>query len=239
MISMFREPPQRRIENMCGKFGARLMKSEKDDGRGEKRAPRGMVFLNICQCMEQGNIVMLWGFYCVIFLFFITAVCMETKRVKALKNLMENSLSASVLAASLYDRDLLMDEKRVEITDISGSYDVFKKCLKKNMDLFEDYSFKEGALGEGKVTVECFTVYNVYEDRVLCTSWDKTGKMAQRVCEPMKAYSPDGKRIENTSVYGEISLNVTLFGGEKTVAVSKRLADLVCEESEIDKDEGD
>ena len=74
------------------------------------------------------------------------------------------------------DKKLLGEEiTEVVIKDPNAALDIFKENLKYNMNLNSDFTIKDGKTISGKVQIQDFIIYNVFNDRIEIYTLSKSG----------------------------------------------------------------
>lgn len=129
---------------------------------------------------------------------------------------LEDGLAASCMAGLNIDLEQFRDSYASEYTylvvgDVQESYHTFRDTLRANID-------EERNDLISNVTITTYVVYNVVWDRernhffTETFVFDDNGCVEEYYDENEFVFSPNGIRIERTSVYGEVAFDLKLFG---------------------------
>ena len=178
---------------------------------------------------ESGQVGWTWGLFSILFLavFLCAALQLERYRVTALY--LEDALAASNLAAAVIDIEAYGSTHDIIIADFEMAYEGYKCAVRGNLNLNENWEGSPGGVIQGPVQVENFTIYNVCGDMVEMEGIDEAGVKSYGQGRLGQVYSPNGKLIESTSVYSEITFMVESFPGVRVKAHKGNLVDVVGE----------
>jgi len=143
---------------------------------------------------------------------------------------LEDALAASNLASAVIDVEEYGISHSILIKDPDKAYEIYLSALRGNLNLNEEWECPAKSLIDGKVSVLNYTVYNVKEDTVEIYHYDEDGQMSFFVGSMGDIQSPDGKMIESTSVYSEVTYPVRGILGVEAQARKSNLADIVTNE---------
>ena len=132
------------------------------------------------------------------------------KEVKLYRQKIKDGLDMACLAAAVIDRDIYDETGEIRITDINGSINNFRECLKYNLDLNDDLSSKSDR-SWGNVTVHNLYVFNILRNRNVLEIYSVNRNFGySRFTDQYDPYqaTPDGKLITTSTVYADIGLNI-------------------------------
>ena len=140
------------------------------------------------------------------------------EKITVLSNRVEDSLVSSTLAGATVDlKRYATDGKIVNIEDegLRESYKNFKSTLQSNMNLNGDFKVKKESLIKSKIDIDDFIVYSkldnqIYENKVHENFIDK-----KKI--NLSAKTPNGKNIDDTTVYSKISFTINILGKDYRV----------------------
>jgi len=142
----------------------------------------------------------------------------------------EDALACSNLAAAVIDWKELGNTGELVITDRQKAYQTFLSSLYENMELSDSGSAESSSLFEGNVTVEAFILYQVTSHGVYEEKRREDGSFVTEHYPIGTVYAPNGKKVEHTGVYSEISCYVKGVFGESYYAAKSKLVDVTTEE---------
>lgn len=177
---------------------------------------------------EKGNVgIAVIGLMCIIILSSLGACTLFYEFITARAEAVQDDITLSNLATyKNIDMDALAeDDKYIKISDTSGAFETFKKHLKTNMKLDDNFSGINGSIANGQVNIEQFTIYNVKDDYVEILSYNETNHMFIRsevMDKSLTAVKTSNNSIvKNTAINATIRFDINiLFGQKKTVRVS-------------------
>lgn len=161
-----------------------------------------------------------------ILLCIIVTAQLEIYTMAEMSHIMEDALAMSNLASALPDVEEYGISHRILIKDFEKAYDVFCRALKGNLGLNDSWEKDERLFITGRVKVECYMVYNVFDDVVYVCGKDENGNLINYSAGLGSVAAPNGKVIETTSVYSEISFPVSFFPGVEQTAHKGKLVDI-------------
>lgn len=148
----------------------------------------------------------------------IVACTMENQEI-------QDSLQLSQIACySEIDKKSLGNDGEFKIfNDPQGTYDKFKKTLKKNLNLNDDYTRKSGITVKGKIKIQEFIIYNVSGNLVDIYKFSSSGIFTKTTNDlSNKIYTPNGYEIKETTIHTSLMYDVDYFvdvAENKTVSV--------------------
>ena len=167
-------------------------------------------------------------FTLVYILFFILAAmvfALQIRQYISLNTRTEDALAASNLASAVIDIQEYGISHDLVIKDPARAYFIYQDALRTNMELDARWEDPTGLITD-EVEIEQYVVYNVRGEDVEVTSFGDG--VNYTVTDTLgSAMSPDGQRIESTSVYSRISYQVEGYFGVKIPVVKEMLADIV------------
>lgn len=135
-------------------------------------------------------------------------------------NKVDTCLTAANLAAATVDLNKYGEDKIIENTDFEKSFNDFKLCLKKNLNLNDNFSFKDETVFKGKVEIVDFRIYNIKKSTIqMVEITEKGNKIIKEFAKDVK--TPDGVKIVTTTVYSKIKVRVKNIKGTEEVFKEK------------------
>lgn len=185
----------------------------------------GLLLQNIKKAAEKkesGAITWVMGMFFMLVLSVLMVFCLQIKVWESSSHMAQDALAMSNLAAAIIDIERYGTDHSVLITDLDGAHDTFLHALRINLGLDDTYRAQNSSLIGGKVIPEVFVVYNVDGAVVeVCTYQD--GNWRKEACMLDAVYAPNGQKIEETSIYSEISYPVKGAWGTGIVAHKNQL----------------
>lgn len=167
-------------------------------------------------------------FALVYILFFILATmvfALQIRQYISLDTQTEDALAASNLASAVIDIQGYGISHDLVIKDPGQAYAIYQEALRANMGLNAQWEDPSGLIA-GAVKVEQYIIYNVRGSDVEVTSFGEG--LNYSATETLgNAMSPDGQRIESTSIYSRITYQVEGYWGIGVTVVKDKLADIV------------
>lgn len=194
-----------------------------------KRYPRQSTRLGIAAWMRKENGQVNWvvGLFLVLFVAVLLLASIQAERFQAVSLYTEDALAASNLASALVDLEEYGISGRILIAEPEAAYRKYREALRENLNLNEEWIGTEGSVITGPVTVESYIVYNMDDEGVLAYRFGPEGKAQEEMHGTVMA--PNGIRIENTSVYSEISFVVDVIPGLAVQAHKGKLVDVAAD----------
>lgn len=149
--------------------------------------------------------------------------------IRHTKNVVEDALAASNLAAAVVDLTKFSETNELVISDCTGAYDKFQKALKENLHLTEDFKADNSMLISGIVTIHSFTIYNIVGNDITETSVDAYGNQSTRLYSGSKGHmhTPDGKTITSPTIYSKIGFAIKGYWGQEYYVNKENSVDIV------------
>lgn len=176
---------------------------------------------------KSGQVEWVMGLFSILFVAVILCAGMQVEIYRAASLCMEDALAASNLASALIDVEEYGVSHNVVINDPELHFEIYKKALKENLGLNEEWESANTGLFSGKVIVEQYVIYNVADDNVEIFRVDAGGNVSGEFCRIEDAEAPNGVPVEATGVYSEISFPVKGFFGITVNARKGKLVDVV------------
>lgn len=135
------------------------------------------------------------------------------KEVTQYQHAARDSLDGACLAAALIDKDICESDNKLTLLEHDYLYEVFRETLKSNMSLDSDNMPPSGSV-YGKVNIHRFITYNIIDDNLCITeSSCDNGKTVSTCRYTGQEKTPEGILIESATIYADIGMEVTSFGG--------------------------
>ncbi len=175
---------------------------------------------------ESGEIGWTFGLWFVLFLGILLCALLQIEAFRASSQYMEDALAASNLAAAVIDVEEYGISHRMQIRSPQEAYDRYQRAIVGNLNLNDRWECENKGLISGPVHVENFTVYNVSGSEVDVRSFGGNGAAAGWRGTLGQERAPNGKTVENTGIYSEISYQVRGLFGLNITARKGNLADI-------------
>lgn len=175
---------------------------------------------------ESGQIGWTLGLWFVLFLGILLCALLQIEALRVSAHYMEDALAASNLAAAVIDVEEYGISHRLHISSPEEAYERYQKALMGNLSLNDRWECGNKGLISGPVHVENFTVYNVSGSEVDARSFDGDGTATGWYGTLGQETAPNGKTVENTGIYSEISYQVRGLFGLNITARKGKLADI-------------
>lgn len=176
---------------------------------------------------EAGQLEWVTGLFFTLFLGVLLCGILQLDVFRASAAYLEDALAASNLASAVIDVEEYGISHAILIRDPEEAYAIYLSALRGNLNLDEGWECPARGLIGGKVRVLDYTVYNVKEDVVEIYHYGEDGQMIFSEGSPGSVRAPDGKWIESTSIYSEVTYPVRGIMGVEAQARKSNLADIV------------
>lgn len=176
---------------------------------------------------EAGKIEWVTGLFFLLLLAVLLCTQLEISMYQTAGGYLEDALAASNLASAVIDVEEYGISHTVRIADGWQAYGRYRNAVQGNLRLNDDWENPESAVMAGKITVENYTIYNVRGDQVNVWSIREDGGVSTMQGNLGSIFAPNGKKIEHTSVYSEISFPVKGLFGVRVQAHKGKLVDIV------------
>lgn len=179
---------------------------------------------------EEGQLEWVTGLFFMLFLGIMLCGILQLDVFRASAAYLEDALAASNLASAVIDVEEYGISHAILIRDPEEAHGIYLSALRENLNLDEEWESPAKGLIGGKVRVLDYTVYNVKEDVVEIYHYGEDGLMTFSEGSPGSVQAPDGKWIESTSIYSEVTYPVRGIMGVEAQAQKSNLADIVASE---------
>lgn len=176
---------------------------------------------------DGGQVEWVMGFFSLIILGILLCAEIQIGVWRTSNLYLEDALAASNLAAAQIDIREYGRSHRVQIADASAAYAVYCEAVKENLQLDNNWICGNRGLISGRVEVVDFIVYNVVGNAVTAIRVDPSG-MVQEIWSGARGSlkAPNGKLVECTGIYSEITFPVEGLFGMTVQAHKGNLADI-------------
>lgn len=179
---------------------------------------------------EAGQLEWVTGLFFILFLGILLCGILQLDVFRASAVYLEDALAASNLASAVIDVEEYGISHTILIKDPAEAYVIYLSALQGNLNLDEEWECPSKGLIGGKVSVLEYTVYNVKDDAVEIYHYNENGQLTFSEGVLGSVQAPDGKWIESTSIYSEVTYPVRGIMGVETQARKSNLADIVANE---------
>lgn len=189
------------------------------------------------QSTEPGQIGWAVSLWFLLFLGVLLTCSLQMQVYRSAAVRLEDTLAASNLAAAIIDLEEYGTTHRILIRNAEEAFGRYKEAVKGNLGLNDSWENSEIGWLQGPVSVERFIVYNVTEQETTIYEMNAAGKMGPGQKRTGTVFAPNGKPVEQTGIYSELSFQTSgLF--ELAVRGHKGiLVDIVREEEEAENAE--
>ena len=176
---------------------------------------------------EAGQLEWVTGLFFLLFLGILLCGILQLDVFRASAVYLEDALAASNLASAIIDVEEYGISHSILIEDPLEAYQIYLFALRSNLNLNDEWECPQKGLISGKVRVLDYIIYNVKEEEVSVYHFDEQGQLFRSQGDLGSVQAPDGKVIESTSVYSEVTFPVKGIMGVETEAHKSNLADIV------------
>ena len=152
---------------------------------------------------------------------------MQINQLEATKTYTEDALAMSLLASAVADVGEYGMYHNLVISDAEEAFGRYKRALKTNMGLGDDWCSSNTQAISGQVEIEEYIIYNVRGSDVEIISMGQTPGRNVAVGGLGTVAAPNGQMIASTSVYSRITFPVDGIWGLHVDAVKDKLVDIV------------
>ena len=176
---------------------------------------------------KEGKIEYIAAYMIICFTGLLMLFSFSVKEVRQNEIIVKDGLDSACLAAALIDLEDYAKDRFIFIPNYEYNRQIFLDTLKENLNLNNDYTPKVKGLFD-KITVHEFIIYNI-ADGELYTYTYSDGKIPILKTESYdkNKRTPNGKRIESSTVYADIGMIVTTFAGISKYVHVKSSVDVV------------
>ncbi len=177
------------------------------------------------KAVSDGQIEWVIGLFGIILMMLLMLTEFQLLAYRASSDYMEDALAAGGLACAKIDTDIYGSSHGLIISDPLESYEEYKRALRVNMGVDENFRSGNSTLITGGVSIDDFRIYNVSGDSVteICVSDEGVSSHEGRLGEKT---TPSGQIVGSTGVYGEISYEVQGLFGIRTGAHKSKLVEV-------------
>lgn len=180
---------------------------------------------------KAGQIELMTGLFLVLFFTFFLLCQLQLLLYQTVGGYVEDALAASNLASAVIDLEEYGLSHQIIIAEPEEAFHRYQTALKGNLNLGENWECRSPSMIAGVVEIRKYIIYNVREKDVdIYTYNGESGSWIWEKERLGEVYSPDGIRIESTSIYSEIEFPVEIIKEIKTQARKGKLVDIVGEE---------
>lgn len=134
----------------------------------------------------------------------LIATSFKMKKIEMIHNFVSNGLVSANLASDVINLDKFGLDRKINISNINNSYDLFYKALRINLGLDK----KTDRIVDNKVNVDNFTIYNVVGNDVDVIQVKPVYKEKLIKDGVGNIKTPNDIKIKATSVYSKVSYKV-------------------------------
>lgn len=182
------------------------------------------------EAAEAGQLELVTGLFYLLFMGILLCGILQLDVFRASAAYLEDALAASNLASAVIDVEEYGISHSILIKDPNEAYEIYLSALRANLNLNDEWECPAKGLIGGRVSVLNYIVYNVKEDMVEIYHYDENGQLSFSGGNTGNVYAPDGKMIESTSIYSEVTYPVRGIMGVEAQACKSNLADIVANE---------
>lgn len=176
---------------------------------------------------ERGKIEWVTGLFYLLFLTVLLWAELQISAYEFAGAYLEDALAASNLASAVIDIEEYGISHTIRIANVWEAYGRYKKAVRENLQLNDNWECDNSVLISGPVTIERYIVYNLEKEVVNIYEVSPSGSICASQGVWGKVKAPDGTLISATSVYSEISFPIKGFLQTEVQARKGKLADVV------------
>lgn len=158
---------------------------------------------------ESGQIGWAVSLWFLLFLGILLICSLQTEVYRSAAVRLEDTLAASNLAAAVIDLEEYGTTHEVLIRDPEEAFARYQEAVKGNLGLNEAWENSEIEWLQGPVKVERFLVYNVTKQGTFVYEMNGAGKMGTGAKRTGVVTAPNGKMVEHTGIYSELSFQTS------------------------------
>lgn len=174
---------------------------------------------------NRGNAEWVVGLFSFLFLLVLMIYTMQLARYRNVSDLLEDSLAASGLASAIIDVERYGIDHVKVISEPESAFSVYVSTLKTNLQLEDDFTSRMSWI-DGKINIDEYCIYNVYEDYVEEVVVDGYGIKNIRKGAMGDLCAPNGQVIKATGVYSEISFHTKDYWNKSQIARKGKLIEV-------------
>lgn len=176
---------------------------------------------------REGKIEVGVPLYLLLFILVIIIYVIQMYKLRIVSAMAEDALAASNLAAAVVDIKEYGITGNLIIESPSSAYMVYQETLKVNMSLDDNWmSINSNSVISGQVEIVDFIIYNVRGSNVEIHSFGRNPYSLIMENGLGTVSAPDGKIIENTSIYSCITFQVDVAFDITVPAKKYKLVDI-------------
>lgn len=176
---------------------------------------------------EDGQVEWVAGLFFLLFLGVLLCAALQTQVFQSSSRYLEDALALSNLASAVVDVEEYGSSHRLVIRDPGQAYESYQEAIKENLNLNEHWEGETAELISGPVSIVDYTVYNVSGNDVEVSHFDENGLLTRWQEALGSAEAPNGRLIESTGVYSEITYQVNGMFGVTAQARKGKLVDVM------------
>lgn len=176
---------------------------------------------------QKGIVDTVVSMFFLIFAVLLIAYMLQIYQFNATRTFTEDALAASNLASAVIDIQEYGITHNIVIADPQAAYETYKRALRTNMMLDDDWYSQNTLAISGQVEILDYVVYNVVGQDVQITSFGQNPYITTITGGLGSVSAPNGIQIESTSVYSRITFPVEGILGVSAVAEKDKLVDIV------------
>lgn len=181
----------------------------------------------LLQSTEEGQVSLTTGIWIVLFLSVLLSGVIQMALFRCTSQYLEDALAASNLAAAVIDVEEYGMTHRIKFGEYDNVYKRFQEALRENLNLDENGECPNKGIISGVVRVERFIVYEVWKEEVRILECDGQGGVTESLGVLGEVRAPNGKKIESTGIYSEITCPIKGIFALETTAHKAQLVDIV------------
>ena len=180
-------------------------------------------------CRQSGQVQWVFGLFMILLLAILCGARLKEMQFRTTSQYVEDALAASNLASAIIDVEEYGRSHIVRIDDTNHAFHRYRQALKENLNLDENWMCANPSFISGPVSIAKYVIYNVEGSQVTWISVNENNSRILGQDRLGQVYAPNGKRIEDTSIYSEICFTVNGVFENKIYATKDNLVDIVGE----------
>lgn len=176
---------------------------------------------------QKGQIEIVVSVFFLILAVIIVACMLQMQQFRSTKTFTADALAASNLASAVIDVEEYGISNQIVISDAGDAYDTYRRALKANMGLDDNWESQNKLAISGTVEILDYIIYNVRGNDVEVIRFGQSSYTTVLEGGLGSVRAPNNKVITATSVYSRITFPVKGILGIYVTAEKDELVDIV------------
>lgn len=183
-------------------------------------------------CRSAGKVEIVLGMFAFLMVLVVMLAGLKISQIMITGAYVEDALAASNLASALIDVEAYGKSREILIRDVEAAYDLYLEALAVNLKLDEEGRSAQRGLLTGQVEVLSYIIYNVSGSQVDIYEFSAGSALQSSQGILGQVYTPDGVRVETTTIYSCAAFGVEGFLQQPVRAKKEKSVDIKRDENE-------